>query len=425
MKSQVQKKVQEKDNYTDIEELIKESLSDKAMSDEKEDMVLEYLCQTISKTDSGASLEEKAKKGDSYAYIQLASYYIAHAQNIKDYCKAFRYASKAAKHGYVEAYYILGQLYLYGVGCNKNVHKAVRYLSSFAKQITKKELLNEDVLFDAYVKLAEAEKSLNHFDKARSYYEKLKEYDSRYDAYAKEMQDEMQKRHNSYLFSSIFLVCGFVLLCAAIYFLLNYVLAQTDTYASRYPQKEAITMVEQEAQTTEAVPPKQEEKPVVQEPLTYALVSEEEFLALSLSEINVADAASTSEYISRSGNYYGASNLIDHNSATSWQEGEADTGIGQSLTFRFEEPAIVSAIRLQNGNGMNNEKYYENNRAASLQILDENNDLLLIELPDTPATQYLIFENPVLRSEITLTLGSVFAGTKWNDTCISEITFYE
>lgn len=409
------------EKYIDIEELIKESLSDKNMTDEKEDLVLEYLCQTISKTDSHGILKKKAQNGDSYAYIQLASWHIAHAKNIKDYCEAFQYASKAAKRGYVEAYYILGQLYLYGVGCNKNIHKAVRYLSNFVNQITSKELLNDDVLIDAYKKLAEAEKSLGHFDKAYSYYQKLQEYDSHYDAYAKEMHQEMQKHRNSYVFNLIFVVCCFLVLCIVIYFLTQYIFAETKAYANRYSQKENITIIEpQEVSLEEKIT---EDMIIVQEPVSYRFVSEEEFLALSLSELEITETQSTSEYKSQKGNNYSVSNLIDHDSGTTWQEGEEDAGIGQQLTFVFKEPAILSAIRLENGKRTDADAFYANNRAASLRIFEE--DSILIELPDSQQVQYIVFENPIMESQVVITLESVFSGTKWNDTCISEITFYE
>ena len=49
MGSQASKK---EEKYVDIEDLLKESLADKSVTGDKEDMVLEYLCQTISKTDS-------------------------------------------------------------------------------------------------------------------------------------------------------------------------------------------------------------------------------------------------------------------------------------------------------------------------------------------------------------------------------------
>ena len=51
--------------------------------------------------------------------------------------------------------------------------------------------------------------------------------------------------------------------------------------------------------------------------------------------------------------------------------------------------------------------------------------MLLIEIPDSEEVQYIIFENPNMKNQITLILDSVFVGTKWNDTCVTEIAFYE
>ena len=39
--------------------------------------------------------------------------------------------------------------------------------------------------------------------------------------------------------------------------------------------------------------------------------------------------------------------------------------------------------------------------------------------------QYIVFENPLLIDNLTFTIQSIFSGTKWNDTCITKIIFYE
>lgn len=152
-------------------------------------------------------------------------------------------------------------------------------------------------------------------------------------------------------------------------------------------------------------------------------MSEEEFQKLGLSEIEVIEASATSEYISTKGNNFSPANLIDHDSATTWQEGEEDAGIGQQLTFAFANSAIVSAIRLENGKRTGKEAFYENNRMASFRVFDDNS--VLVELPDSEEVQYIVFENPIMQSEVVLVLDSVFGGTKWNDTCVAEISFYE
>lgn len=417
-----------KEEYVDIEDLLKESLSDTKITEENEDLVLEYLCKAITTTDSQDDLKKKAENGDSHADIQLASWHIANAKNIKDYCVAYKHATKAAKQGYIEAYYILGQLYMYGVGCTKNIHKAIRYLRYFANQITKKELLNDDVLQDAYLKLAEAEKSLGHYSKAYLYYQELQKYDSHYEIYAKEMVLELKKKRRDILFQIIFAACSFAVLCGMIYFLVRFFNNETQLLEDKFPEKEAVTIAE-ETESKEGADPSEVTQPIAieeivfQEPVNYRLISETEFQTLDLSEITVIEATATSEYISTKGNNFSPTNLIDHDSATIWEEGEEDAGVQQQLTFVFAEPAIVSAIRLENGKRTSKEEFYENNRMASFRVFDDNS--VLVELLDSEEVQYIVFENPIMQSQVVLTLESVFGGTKWNDTCISEISFYE
>ncbi len=409
------------ERYADIEELLKESLSDKSITAEKEDMVLEYLCQTISKTDSQENLEKRAQNGDANAYIQLASRHIAQAKNIKDYCEAHKYASKAAKLGYVEAYYILGQLYLYGVGCTKNIRKAIRCLSYFVNQISPKELLNDDVLVDAYCKLAEAEKSLGHYENSYFYYSKLQKFDSHYEAYANEMFHEMKNHRSTYTFGAVLAASSFVVLCGVIFVMVHYLNRETQEFAERFPEKEMVAIAEPTEKILAKMVPS--EKIEIREPVSYRFVSGDEFMAMSLTEIDIMKAESTSEYISTKGNDFSAQNLIDHDSETTWQEGEEDCGLNQELTFQFAQEAIVSAMRIENGKISSTQAFFDNNRLASFRIFGDEN--LLVELPDTMDVQYIVFEYPIMQKQVTMIIESVFGGEKWNDTCVSEITFYE
>lgn len=411
------------EKYIDIEELLRESLSDTNVTEEQEDLVLEYLCQTISKTDSYDALKRRAANGDAYAYIQLASWHIAHAKNIKDYCDAFQYASKAVKHGYIEAYYILGQLYLYGTGCTKNVHKAIKYLSYFVNKVSRKELLNDSVLIDAYLKLADAEKSLGHYEKSYHYYQMLQEISPQYSSDIQEIQEQLQNRQNERASYFIYLVIGCMILCAVIYSLTVYLTAQTQEYANKYPQQTDKIMITKPTTVVQHEEPEPAPKIQIQEPVSYTLVSEGTFQALMLSEIPVTKVISSSEYISTKGNNYSAANLIDHDSSTTWQEGEEDSGIDQTITFYFAEPTIISAIRLENGKQTSKDAFYENNRVASFSLFGD--EPLLVELPDEMAVQYIVFENPILDDKVQITLKSTFGGTNWNDTCLTEVTFYE
>ena len=76
-----------------------------------------------------------------------------------------------------------------------------------------------------------------------------------------------------------------------------------------------------------------------------------------------------------------------------------------------------------NGNQTSNDAYYEDNRIASFEIFDDPE--LVVELDDTLEEQYIIFENPIRVDEIILKIQSIYSGTEFNDTCITQITFYE
>lgn len=418
MGSQATKK---EEKYIDIEDLLKESLSDKNVTGDKEDMVLEYLCQTISKTDSYDALQRKARDGDTYAYIQLASWHISHAKNIKDYCAAYHYALKASKHGYVESYYILGQLYLYGTGCIKNVHKAIKYLDIFVHTMSSKDLLNDSVLTDAYLKLATTEKKLGHYAKSCQYYTELQKIDPQYETEAGEMLSLLQNNRKEFTSFAFYIVIACLIVCGTVYFLGSYLLNEYSNYAGRYKIEPKVTIIEKE---TPAPQPVVVTKPTieVQEPVTYTLVSESVFESLGFQTIPVRGISSTSEYVSSKGNYYGAKNLLDSSLGTSWQEGEEDGGIGQSIHFTFDTSVMVSAMCIYNGKQTSEEAFFENNRVASFTIFDDD---LCVELTDDMQPQYIVFENPLLIDNLTFTIQSIFSGTKWNDTCITKIIFYE
>ena len=80
-------------------------------------------------------------------------------------------------------------------------------------------------------------------------------------------------------------------------------------------------------------------------------------------------------------------------------------------------------LRTYLGASKGKEEFYENNRMASFRVFDEQP--ILVELSDSEEVQYIIFENPIMEKQVTLIVDSVFGGTKWNDTCITEIAFYE
>ena len=407
------------ERYADIDEIISESFTSPNMTEEKTDMVLEYLCQTISNMDSYDEVKQKANKGDTYAYIQLASWHVSHAENVKDYCEALKYAAKAVKYGYNEAYYILGQLYLYGAGCEKNLHKAVRYLTNFVTKISKDELLNDYVLVDAYIKLAETEKKLGHLKKSCMYYEKLQKIRPQYENDIEELHQEISERNNSICTYTIGIAMLALFVCGSIYFVTQKLVDHTQTFAMKYPEKDKVTAeIEPESVALEAQP--EASLIELEEPLSYRIVDKATFDNEKMLKLDTKEVKSSSESDS---NDHGPGNLTDGSVDTYWQENEDDSGIGQTITFDLNEPAIINGMSIINGNQTSDYSYYENNRIASFGIFDDPE--LVAEIDDTFEEQYIIFENPIRVDEINLKIKSVYSGTEHNNTCITQITFYE
>ncbi len=219
------------DLFDDIESLITTSLQEKNGDD---DDILDTLCKTIAKTDSCETLKVQADKGNAEAALQVASWHIANAQNIIDYCYAYKYAKKATKGGHVEAYYILGQLALYGTGCSRNIPRAIKYLCCFVESIEEKDVPNEAVLVDAYAKLGEAEAKRGNYKRAYEYYMEAHERDKRFDTQLSMLKAEMADRQRGFFFAAVVVATSFFCICGLIY-LLVYYSSEDSVYAKYFP----------------------------------------------------------------------------------------------------------------------------------------------------------------------------------------------
>lgn len=166
---------------------------------------------------------------------------------------------------------------------------------------------------------------------------------------------------------------------------------------------------------------------------------------------------------------YGARNLFDGNPATCWAEGERDSGIGQELKVAVR--GIPDRIRLVNGYGKNTALFQKNNRIkdmiitcfAAFSIEGHVTELATdFEALQFPVEKSITLDDRVEEQEIPFPFGraeirnflnkaessffrrhkglvpekvqrflivsckiqSVYRGSKWNDTCLSELSFH-
>lgn len=238
-------KEKEDELLDDIESLITSSLQDRSIKVDEE--VLDSLCKTIAKTDSCDALKGQADNGDASAALQVASWHIANAQNILDYCQAHKYAKKAAKGDCIEAYYILGQLAMYGTGCSKNIPRAIKYLRYFVENLEEDEMPAESVLVDAYAKLAEAEALLGKRGRAYQYYLEAHARDKRYDTQLALLKSEMADTQRGFFFAAVVLATTFLCMCGLFYLYANYCTGDS-LYAKYFPwnQQEQVYVIERD-----------------------------------------------------------------------------------------------------------------------------------------------------------------------------------
>jgi hypothetical protein len=105
-----------------------------------------------------------------------------------------------------------------------------------------------------------------------------------------------------------------------------------------------------------------------------------------------------------------------------WVEGKADSGIGESITVSLENP--VNVINILNGYVDIEKKhlYRQNNRVSVMKIIDlDNNKEYILNFKDK-----VYYNSQVLDGKtrnIKLIIEDVYKGTKFNDTCITEMKF--
>ncbi len=138
---------------------------------------------------------------------------------------------------------------------------------------------------------------------------------------------------------------------------------------------------------------------------------------------------------------------VDGKTDTAWVEGVPGPGIGQWIQFDFQYPLnrplnrtnpyphnspayykqmeIVYRIGIINGCAKNKEIYYANNRVKRLQLSFSEGEKRTVDLKDG-VLGFQIFKTGRIPSKwVKMTIEDVYKGSKYDDTCISEVFFEE
>ena len=143
---------------------------------------------------------------------------------------------------------------------------------------------------------------------------------------------------------------------------------------------------------------------------------------VSLPSPVVASVSATSA-LSEYGMTHEASRVVDGDLTTGWSEGADGQGIGESITLTFEENSYVEGITIYAGYQKSEELYKKNSRPKQITLTFSDGTELVCELDDVNGAQTISLREAVASESITITIDSVYEGTTYEDTVITEICF--
>lgn len=136
----------------------------------------------------------------------------------------------------------------------------------------------------------------------------------------------------------------------------------------------------------------------------------------------VQDAYASSTY-SGDRATHDVTNLLDQDKKTNWTEGVDGDGIGEYLWFQFREEYCLKSITIYPGNQYDRSRYLDNNRPENITISFSDGSSLSVRLNDVREGQTIPLSEPVITDSVRIRIDSVYHGSKYSDTVISDISF--
>lgn len=135
-----------------------------------------------------------------------------------------------------------------------------------------------------------------------------------------------------------------------------------------------------------------------------------------------ADASSVLKATST--NSYRATNLMDGDLATAWEEGADGPGLGEWVRFEFSRPLVIARMEIANGCQKDDERFQGNPRVKSIKVEFSNGETKLVDLADSTESQSIDAVDEAVEW-VKLTVVSVYDGDQWEDTALSEVRVFE
>lgn len=122
---------------------------------------------------------------------------------------------------------------------------------------------------------------------------------------------------------------------------------------------------------------------------------------------------------------YRGENALDGNYNTAWVEGVEGNGEGEWLHLDFDKSHTINGIEMSNGYKKRRDLYLKNNRLKEIRVWFSDNtyeDFLISD--DFTGIERLDFSKACITKSIRIEILSVYKGSKYQDTCITDVCVY-
>jgi VWFA-related protein len=120
---------------------------------------------------------------------------------------------------------------------------------------------------------------------------------------------------------------------------------------------------------------------------------------------------------------YQAKHLADGKDSTCWAEGADGPGVGEWVQFGFDAPKTLKAMKIIAGYSKTPAVYQANNRVKKLMLVFSDGISQTVNLADQYGFQRILIDRDKPSRFVKLVIMEVYKGSRYNDTCISEIEF--
>jgi len=148
-------------------------------------------------------------------------------------------------------------------------------------------------------------------------------------------------------------------------------------------------------------------------------------VAAEAARIAPAGASASSTYPDEEGISYDASKATDGKLSTSWVEGDQGAGLGAYLDIDLGGAHHVKSVKVWGGMQYSNDYWKRGNRPKELEIDFSDGSKQSFTMTDDMKGQEIVLPAAKDTSSIRVKLKSVYDGTTWLDTGISEVQVFD